>query len=248
MNKLIKKIRISVPMKLITGMRIGDSKENVEIGGVDNPVIRRRDNNQPYVPGSSLKGKMRSLLELVAGENADSTSQQHSGSFICQLFGSGDNTSELNKIKSKAEKGELTPQEATSLTESWEGRKSRLIVRDAYLTKESVDKLLNSEFTDMPYTEIKMENVINRVKGAAEHPRQMERVPPGAAFQVNMIINVFERDNESKMYQQVMSSMKLLETDYLGSSGSRGYGQVEFDFSKMEKTEISTADYLVATL
>ena len=45
-----------------------------------------------------------------------------------------------------------------------------------------------------------------------------------------------------------MSSMKLLEADYLGGSGSRGYGQVEFDFAKMDKTEITTADYLVATL
>ena len=79
-------------------------------------------------------------------------------------------------------KSQLSSKEAEQLSADWEGRKSRLIIRDAYLTEDSVYKLLNSEFTDMPYTEIKMENVINRIKGAAEHPRQMERVPPEAIF------------------------------------------------------------------
>ena len=57
MEKLIKKIRVSAVIELLTGLHIGGSGDNIEIGGIDNPVIKiaTRD-NQPYIPGSSLKG------------------------------------------------------------------------------------------------------------------------------------------------------------------------------------------------
>jgi CRISPR-associated protein Csm3 len=67
MNKLNKKIRVKTKMEIITGLHIGDSKDNVEIGGIDNPIVRRTIDNVPYIPGSSLKGKIRSLLEQIAG-------------------------------------------------------------------------------------------------------------------------------------------------------------------------------------
>lgn len=221
-KKLIKKIFIKAKMKLITGLRIGDSKENVEIGGVDSPVIRRKDNNQPYIPGSSIKGKIRCLLEQAKGENANSKAQQ-TGSLICKLFGASDlNDKEL-------------------------GNQSRIIVRDAYLTPESEKKLRESAFTDMPYTEIKSENVINRIKGTAEHPRQMERVPAGAEFELNFVINIFEidevADDEEKLYQLFKNGLDILQADYLGGSGTRGYGQVAIN--EPTKTEKLASEYLV---
>jgi len=221
--KLHKKILIHGKMKLLTGLHIGDSKENVDIGGVDSPVVRRKDNNQPYIPGSSLKGKIRSLLEIAEGVNADSSFKKYpSESLIPALFGSaGDN-----------------------------GLPSRIIFRDAYLTDEWADKLATSDFTDMPFTELKFENVINRIKGTAEHPRQIERIPAGAEFNVEIIINVVTPDaNDQKADEQkdgylklLKKGIRLLEDDYLGGSGSRGYGHVKFeiDWEKIKIKDVNS--------
>lgn len=204
--KLNKKLIIRGTLQLVTGLHIGDSKENVEIGGVDSPVVRRKDNNQPYIPGSSLKGKMRSLLEIATGSNADSKFRlnQYSleGKYIPELFGSSDDN----------------------------GHPSRIIVRDACLSSDWAKKLYESEFTDMPFTEVKFENVINRIKGTAENPRQIERVPAGAEFDVEFVINILEEeiDFENDYLNLFHSGLKLLEDDYIGGSGTRGYGQIKF--------------------
>lgn len=196
MNRLTKKIFIHAKMKLKTGLRIGDNKSNVEIGGVDNSLIRNKITNQPYIPGSSLKGKIRSLLQLVHGEEGFT-----GNSVICRLFGGAGDS----------------------------GKASRIIVRDAELTDDSVKILKNSAFTDMPFTEIKTENVIDRIRGTAKDPRQMERVPAGAAFDVSFVINIHEDENEEEFLTTFFQGIALLENDYLGSSGSRGYGQVVFE-------------------
>lgn len=243
--KLHKKLIITGRMTLLTGLHIGDSKDNVEIGGVDNPVVRRKDNNEPYIPGSSLKGKLRSLLEVALGEGINAKGETsfdyenyrtETGKVLARLFGSaGDN-----------------------------GTPARLQVRDAYLTREEDDKgnltggwaklLYDSEFTDMPYTEVKFENRIDRIKGTAEHPRQTERIPAGAEFDVQFVVNIItpttkkgedgkpapmaadKQEILAKKYEDefvalLQDGISLLEDDYLGGSGSRGYGQVKFDFN-----------------
>ena len=62
-GKLTGKIIITGLIELKTGLHIGTSQETLEIGGMDNPVIRDPLTREPYIPGSSLKGKLRSLLE-----------------------------------------------------------------------------------------------------------------------------------------------------------------------------------------
>ena len=118
------------------------------------------------------------------------------------------------------------------------GVPSRLIVRDAYLSSSSSQEIRESEFTDMPFTEVKFENIINRVRGTAEHPRQIERIPAGAKFEVEFIINIIS-DNEQEAYENeqefielLEAGFRLLEDDYLGGSGSRGYGQVKFTWNE----------------
>ncbi len=214
--KLHEKIIITGELELLTGLHIGDSKDNVEIGGVDNPVVRRKDNNQPYIPGSSLKGKMRALLEIATGTNANNDFKKNAYK------------NKENKKYIDEENGQYIPLLFGSAGD--DGNPSRIIVRDAYLTEEWAKNLAESEFTDMPYTEIKFENVINRIKGTAEHPRQIERVPAGAKFNVEFVINIFEeeKENEDKYLNLLKSAIKLLEDDYLGGSGSRGYGKVKF--------------------
>ncbi|HAG16173.1 MAG TPA: type III-A CRISPR-associated RAMP protein Csm3 [Bacteroidales bacterium] len=209
MKTLIKKIKITSTLDLITGLHVGGSKDNVEIGGIDNPVIRTAiKDNQPYIPGSSLKGKMRSLLEQIAG-----SSTVGGNGAINDLFGYA--------IDSKP---------------------SKIIVRDAYLCEKSVLMLKDSENLDMPYTEGKWENVIQRTKGTAEHPRQTERIPAGVSFDVEFIINVWDNEEDGKKsIAMLKNGIAALENDYLGGSGSRGYGQVKF--SELKQEEISFKDY-----
>lgn len=205
MKQLVKKIVIKSTLEVVTGLHIGGSKENVEIGGIDNPVIKvatRR--NQPYIPGSSLKGKMRSLLEQINGATKVGGNE------------------EVNNLFGFAEKDKSQP--------------SKLIVRDAYLKAESVAELEKAPL-DMPYTENKFENTIDRVKGKAEHPRQSERVPAGAVFDVEMIVNVWDTDNKDALLKLLKQGISLIENDYLGGSGSRGYGQVKF--GELEIVELS---------
>jgi CRISPR-associated protein Csm3 len=218
--QLIKKIIIKTVLKLETGLHIGDSKDNIEIGGVDSPVVRRKDTNEPYIPGSSLKGKLRGLLEIVMGENADNSFgnyRSEKGKLLERLFGSKDFP-------------------------------ARILVRDASMTPKSVEDLKDSDFTDMPYTEVKFENVINRLKGTAEHPRQIERVPAGTEFNIEFIINITD-DKDYKMSVKendfialLKSGLTLLQDDYIGGSGSRGYGKVSI--SKLDIKEIEAKTYL----
>lgn len=211
MAKLVKKIKYTTTITLVTGLHIGGNSENVEIGGIDNPVIKiATKNNQPYIPGSSIKGKMRCLLEQVAGAT--------------EVGGNA----EVNKLFGAMEKKNVST-----------ACHSKIIVRDAFLTSEAEELLRNSDGLDMPYTESKFENVIDRVKGMAEHPRQTERVPAGAVFNAEFVINVWDEDGDGKALEDMFKKgIKLLENDYIGGSGSRGYGQIKFgEFNKVELSE-----------
>lgn len=213
MKQLIKKIKIQTSITLMTGLHIGGSSDNVEIGGIDNPVIKLATRgNEPYIPGSSLKGKMRCLLEQAAG-----ASQVGMDKSVNNLFGITENK-----------------------TLKTGNQPSKLIVRDAMLSNESKEALLACDNLDMPYTENKWENVIDRTKGVAEHPRQSERVPAGAVFNAEFVLNVWDDDKENELMELFMKGIKLLENDYLGGSGSRGYGQIKF--GEFIKTELSDAN------
>ncbi len=204
MEKLIKKIIIKTQLQVLTGLHVGGSSDNVQIGGIDNPVIKiATKKDQPYIPGSSLKGKMRCLLEQIAGAAAVGKNDE-----VNNLFG----YSNANKI-------------------------SKLIVRDAYLTTDSVKQLESCDSLDMPYTESKSENNINRLTGVAKDPRQIERVPAGVSFDVEFVINVWDDDKESEFKAMLEKGIRLIENDYIGGSGSRGYGQVKF--GTLNYTELS---------
>ena len=209
MTKLVKKIKINTTIKLITGLHIGGSADSVEIGGIDNPVIKLAfSNNQPYIPGSSLKGKMRCLLEQIEGNPKIGGKAE-----IDNLFGGGTDNP--------------TP--------------SKLIVRDAMLSEESEKLLSKCDSLDMPYTENKNENTIDRVEGSTIKGglRLTERVPAGAVFEAEFIINVMDDDikQEQAMLSLFKKGIRALENDYLGGNGSRGYGQIKF--GQLNKVELS---------
>jgi CRISPR-associated protein Csm3 len=213
MKQLVKKIKINTSITLITGLHIGGNSENVEIGGIDNPVIKLASKGDvPYIPGSSLKGKMRCLLEQAAGAPKVGLDEN-----VNNLFG-------------------ITESKANNTS----NQPSKIIVRDAMLSEDSKKMLLDCDNLDMPYTENKFENVIDRVKGIAQHPRQTERVPAGAIFNAEFIINVWDDDDEKELIAMFEKGIRLLENDYLGGSCSRGYGQIKF--GEMKKSELSDAN------
>lgn len=208
--KLLKKIELSGQIELKTGLHIGGTNSAMSIGGIDKGVIRNPLNNQPFIPGSSLKGKMRTLLEVVNGTfepvkmGTVKNGPSKSGA-AADLFGNAAKDSQ---------------------------KPSRLIVRDCNLLE--AEELLRK--TDIPYTEGKTEVVIDRITSAA-NPRQMERVPAGAKFGLNLVLNVWEGEPEATLIANLFKSLKLLKDDYLGGSGSRGYGQIGIQIEKIiEKT------------
>ncbi len=194
---------VTADIEVKTGLHIGTSKEDLEIGGLDNPVIKD-PKGRPYIPGSSLKGKMRVLSEFYHGKvSGDGNVHKCSDSNcpVCGLFGTSvDNKSDNTFAR------------------------TRLIVRDAYLDEKSLEPL--SDFLETKWTELKYENTINRVTSKA-NPRQQERVPAGAIFNAEFVVDIYEGD-EDKFLKNLLLAMKLLEDDYLGGSGSRGYGKIEF--------------------
>jgi CRISPR-associated protein Csm3 len=224
--QLHKKLIYKGKIDILTGLRIGSNKDAVEIGGVDLPVIRRKDNSEPYIPGSSLKGKLRSLLDIAYGKD-DTTRLENEDHWIAQLFG-------CQKRKSREN-----------------GNPSRLIVRDIYLDKDSKDLLKDSAFTDMPYTEIKMENTINRIEGKAINPRSIERIPAGVSMEYEIIINIITVDDEdpknleTNFTRLLKEAVNLLNDDYLGGNGSRGYGQVRMHLNNPQSKTV--IEYLNVT-
>lgn len=213
MNTLKGKFIITGKIKVLTGLHIGTSGDFSAIGAVDNIVIRDTVTNKPIIPGSSLKGKMRYLLSR-AKYNDNSTltmpNIKKESDDIKRLFGAS---------------------EPVVL--------SRLQFCDMLLREKDYGR--DVEF-DLPYTEIKYENTIDRGTGIA-NPRQQERVPAGSEFDFRLIYNIENTENMEKEVKQdfenILLMFELLEDDYLGGHGTRGYGRVKFkDLKLIEKVYI----------
>ncbi|MEP9410721.1 MAG: type III-A CRISPR-associated RAMP protein Csm3 [Candidatus Brocadia sp.] len=219
---LLGKVIMSGMLECLTGLHIGASRENMEIGAIDSPVVRDPITREPYIPGSSLKGKLRALLEKALGitnrrnigtkDNpvkvhvCDDTEEALNCN-LCRIFGS-----------TGVNGGKNFP--------------ARLIVRDLRLTEDSRNKLADID-TGLQYTEWKFENAIDRVTSAA-NPRQLERVPRGAEFEFELIYNVEDQTHLTVDLDNLKLAINLIEADALGGHGSRGYGKVKFNINKIE--------------
>jgi CRISPR-associated protein Csm3 len=197
-------------IRALSGLHIGGSPGALAIGGVDMPVIRDAVTQQPYVPGSSLRGKMRSQWEKLTGALQNTRigkevhihtcekAKDYDACPVCPIYGvTGD-------------------KEASFPT--------RLIVRDTPLDETS----LSGAKTDLPYSEVKWEAAIDRVTSAAT-PRQIERVPAGALFApLELVFSLYEPRDAGRL-AYVFTALQLVEDDYLGGQGSRGSGKVAFE-------------------
>lgn len=192
---------ITGKIKVVTGLHIGSGNTEMHIGGTDNPVIKNAVTNEPYIPGSSLKGKMRSLLRLYTGG-------EDSNGKVVKLFGSSGDQKDV--------------------------KPAGLSFWDCFLTDEWKENINKKQ---MLYTEVKMENTIDRVSGTALNPRNTERVLPGSEFDFKLTVKQYDDEDVLPL---VLGTMKLLEMDALGGSGSRGYGRVKFEELKLDGKDIQS--------
>lgn len=213
----IKKLTGSIVVE--TGLHIGAGKDTIEIGGMDNPIMVHPVSSEPYIPGSSLKGKIRSLIEVSEGKITSGEVHQcdRTDCQVCRVFGS-------------LKKTDYGP--------------TRVVVRDALLDREKTRANLSLEekFGPREIIEEKYENSIDRIQGQAKNPRPIERVVPGAVFNLEILYKVYDVDGDggefdNEAFSLVEEGLRLIELDYLGGSGSRGSGQVRFELKEVETIE-----------
>lgn len=193
-----------------TGLHIGAGNDKVEIGGMDNPIIRNPLTQEPYIPGSSIKGKMRSLLEWKLGKVAENGGKPcqcgKANCEICRVFGSANQSENGDETKGP----------------------TRIIVRDAFLTTNWAEKFREGK----NIVEEKSENSLNRITAKA-NPRPIERVIPGVEFDFEIAYRIIDTGDSGKKDREYFDSvvkdgLKLLREDFLGGGGSRGNGQIDF--------------------
>ena len=222
--------KITGQIELLSGLHIGSGNTEIHIGGTDNPVIKNPITQQPYIPGSSIKGKMRSLLEWQLGvvgqtegnplsfkhiRKLDNSTQARAKDLLKLFGGAPDSNNEQDLVE------EIGP--------------TRLAFWDCSLDQNWVKQMVDEKL--LPLTETKMENMIDRIKGTAEHPRNTERVPATAKFDFNLTLRVHDKEN---LIDTLLVGLKLLELTGLGGSGSRGYGKIKFRELKLEGQDLQT--------
>lgn len=239
---LLGRVIITGRIRALTGLHIGGSPGALAIGNVDMPVIRDAVTNRPYIPGSSLKGKMRSLVEKMTG----APQNKSIGKDVAMHVAGGDKRDYRDEQEYKRVGLEQYHEYWVNPLFGVPGEvgfkvpaPNRLIVRDIALDGDSAKALLDAR-TDLPYTEVKWEAAIDRVTSAAT-PRQMERVPAGAVFAPMELVLSLYLPNDTVLLDHLFTALQLVEDDYLGGQGSRGSGKVCFE--KLEVVFKRGGDY-----
>jgi CRISPR-associated protein Csm3 len=212
-----------------TGLHIGAGKGSLEIGGADNPVVKDAF-GVPYVPGSTLRGRLRSLLEQSSGAAVPSElvyvskrrgqevrihQSDRPDDEICLLFGR--NPGRVERVSGESgEAGNVTP--------------ARLTIYDAPLIVESITPQMRENLDD-ELTEVKSENAVDRITSQA-NPRTLERVPAGARFKLRVVLDVLCEEDKA-LATRFVEGLRLLEDDTLGGGGARGSGRVRFQALKL---------------
>ena len=213
-----------------TGLHIGGSLETIEIGGSDNPIIRDTVSNLPFIPGSSIKGKLRSLLELSDKDSSqsviDNKGKVSTKGIAAKFFGVANNN-ESSKDNNDNESSKDNNDNESSNNKFH----NKLIVRDAFPTEDTI-KMWDKHSDIIDGAELKYENSLNRITSKAT-PRNIERVPVNSKFKLEIVLSIYDETYTTKSDYESLNplfkSMKLLQDDYLGGSGTRGFGKIEFE-------------------
>lgn len=212
-KQLLGKILIQAELTVETGLHIGGSNDYAPIGAVDSVFVRDPFTRQPIIPGSSVKGKMRTLLAKARNGARMVQSPAEDEKVVRRLFGA------------TGEKQVLL---------------SRLQFSDLFINRKAERKFEKLD-TDTYMGEVKFENIIERGTGTAM-PRQIERVPRGTTFDFLLIYNIENEEELNEDMEVLAQGFRLLQLDYLGGHGSRGYGRVSFSDFFIERIDIETGD------
>jgi CRISPR-associated protein Csm3 len=202
---------------LNSGLHIGAGDTEMRIGGTDNPVVKHPHNNEPYIPGSSLKGKVRSLLEMRSGLMGTTKGEPLSYRYLSKF--QGDDRHICEQILRLFGASGADNDDALTLGPC------RVSFADCPLDDQWRTEAAENH---LALTEVKSENTINRIQGVASNPRFTERVPAGSVFRFTLTLKCMEGDDG--LEELLLQGLKLLQLDALGGSGSRGYGKVGFVF------------------
>lgn len=227
--KEIKKLEGTITLK--SGLHIGSGNMEMKIGGTDSPVIKHPHTLEPYIPGSSLKGKIRSLLELESGLVPFASED---GGLVSSktLKDIGNKVSDQKLKEELIKKAEAILKIFGSSGADREDETgfgpTRVSFSDCYLDNTWKQDAQKNRW---PLTEVKSENSIDRIKGTAANPRFIERVPEGTKFRLLITFKILQAGDEQLFADYLLKGLKLIEIDALGGSGSRGYGRVELEFN-----------------
>jgi len=205
-ERLEKRLILSGTLEAVTPLHIESGKPEVDIGEVDMPILRAPA-GEPYIPGSSLKGRTRAEAERIAKEkglkvctppnvaNMCGTKERSPKDFCvaCRIFGTAGTISVASKVK----------------------------FRDAYPT-ESVEELLER-------TGIAIDRETGTVARGALYT--IEAVPAGASFHLEVVSENLTED-EVKLLK---AALKSVEDSAIGGSSSRGFGKVKMQFTKLQE-------------
>lgn len=206
------KLIIEANIELLTGMHIGASNDFSPIGAVDSIVVKDPLTGMPIIPGSSIKGKLRTMMAKLITDGNRLPDHKDDNIKILELFGSSN-------------KGNI--------------KEAKLQFYDLFMING--DELLTKNL-DLGYTEIKFENSIDRMNADA-NPRQLERVPKGAKFKFKLIYNLFKEDKDYENdFELISNAIKAIQLDYIGGSGTRGYGRVSFDSFTINKADLNNQE------
>ena len=209
--QLLGKLIIKATLTVETGLHIGGSNDYAPIGAVDSVFVRDTMTHQPIIPGSSLKGKMRTLLAKARNGQRMLEAPDKDEEVVLRLFGS-------------AEKGHILL--------------SRLQFADSFVSQKALSRFSALD-TDTYLGEVKFENTINRATGVA-NPRQIERVPAGMQFDFRLVYNLEKEADFTQDMDVLRDGFRLLQLDYLGGHGSRGYGRVAFSGFSVTRVDAHT--------
>jgi CRISPR-associated protein Csm3 len=200
------KIQITGKLVLESGLHIGGSDAFAAIGATDSSVVKDPLSGLPVIPGSSIKGKMRTLLARKLGSESGEIYKK-----------AADDPKEIQRLFGKANGKQNGKQES--------GIWGRLVFTDLVMSGEERQRL--NDRGAKTVTEIKFENTIDRITAQAT-PRQIERVIRGAEFDFSLVYELEDEGEFEEDAANIVDGLKLLTYDYLGGSGTRGYGSIKF--------------------
>lgn len=209
MKKLGQK-NITGTIHLLSGTRIGGSDDLLQIGAVDLTVIKHPTTREPYLPGSSLKGKMRSELEKKAGKFSGRDQNEPCGCalencFICRVFG-----------PHKKANHNLGP--------------SRILVRDARLLTGGDIETKTENIIDRRTGTAQHPRKVERVVSDSEFEFKI-----GIQYwDLDEKSSHNGKTGADALVEFIKDGLRLLQETGIGAGTSKGYGEIEFIDLKLD--------------